>query len=212
MRKIRIGSRKSQLARIQTNEITSKFEVIEFEMIWLDTAGDLDRKTPIDLVEGSDFFADTIEKALIENTIDLAIHSAKDLPEKPAKGLEIALITESIDERDSLVSKGGKKLSELALGATVGTSSKRRKAQILKHRPDLMVSDLRGNIDDRLLMLDQGKYDAIIVAAAALKRLGQENRIAEYLPFETAKGQGSLALEIRSSDKELKEWLSKKFI
>ena len=149
---------------------------------------------------------------MIKKQIDLAIHSAKDLPEKLDQKLSIAAVTRSIDTDDVLVSRNDLKLAELPKGAKVGTSSQRRKAQLLSKRPDLQIIDLRGNVDERVKRLDQGEFEAIVVAAAGLIRLGLAERISERLMFKTAPGQGSLALEIRREDQELAQWLKAKFI
>lgn len=212
LRKICIGTRGSRLALAQADEVVRSIGAGGVEVLIFDTAGDRDKDTPIDKVEGTDFFTDRIENALLKGEIDLAVHSAKDLPDRIPDGLTVAAVTPSIDADDVLVAKNNLKLSELPKGTKVGTSSKRRKEQLLELRSDLIVQDLRGNIDERLRKLDRGEYDAIIVAAAGLIRLGLEKRITERLPFETAKRQGSLALEIRDNDKELKEWLRAKFI
>lgn len=212
MRKVRVGTRASRLALAQVEEITQHFGEVASEIKTFSTRGDLDKKTPIEKEEGTDFFTDEIEKALIKGEIDLAVHSAKDLPDKIPEELEIAIVTSSIDKDDVLVSRENLPLEALSAGARIGTSSKRRKEQIFTVRPDLEPLDLRGNIDERLEKLDKGEFDAIVVAAAALARLGLEKRITQRLPFETAKGQGSLALEIRKKDVELKRWLQAKFI
>jgi len=196
----------------QVREVVEKLGVKEIAIKIYNTSGDLDKVTPIEKVEGTDFFTDKIEQALLGHEIDLAVHSAKDLPETIPEGLAIAVITRSIDPSDILVSRGNFKLGELPQGARVGTSSGRRKKQLLQVRPDLEVADLRGNLDERLEKLDRGEYDAIVVAAAGLIRLGLAERITERLPFETAKGQGALALEIRKEDQELELWLKEKFI
>jgi len=212
LRKLCIGTRGSRLALAQVREVVEKLGVKEIAIKIYNTSGDLDKVTPIEKVEGTDFFTDKIEQALLGHEIDLAVHSAKDLPETIPEGLAIAVITRSIDPSDILVSRGNFKLGELPQGARVGTSSGRRKKQLLQVRPDLEVADLRGNLDERLEKLDRGEYDAIVVAAAGLIRLGLAERITERLPFETAKGQGALALEIRKEDQELELWLKEKFI
>lgn len=212
MRRIRIGTRASRLALEQVNEVVRRFGIGEHEIVVYDTSGDIDKDTPIAEVEGTDFFTDRIERALLKKEIDLAVHSAKDLPARIPEGLMIVATTESIDKDDVLVSKGNLKLSELPAGAKVGTSSRRRKESLLMLRSDLKLIDLRGNIEERMEKLNRGEYDAIVIAAAGLIRLGLEHRIAERLPFETAPGQGALALEIRKEDKELYAWLKARFI
>jgi len=212
LRRIRIGTRASRLALEQVNEVVRRFGIGEHEIVVYDTSGDIDKDTPIAEVEGTDFFTDRIERALLKKEIDLAVHSAKDLPARIPEGLMIVATTESIDKDDVLVSKGNLKLSELPAGAKVGTSSRRRKESLLMLRSDLKLIDLRGNIEERMEKLNRGEYDAIVIAAAGLIRLGLEHRIAERLPFETAPGQGALALEIRKEDKELYAWLKARFI
>lgn len=212
MRRIRIGTRASRLALEQVNEVVRRFGIGEHEIVVYDTSGDIDKDTPIAEVEGTDFFTDRIERALLKKEIDLAVHSAKDLPDRIPEGLMIVATTESIDKDDVLVSKGNLKLSELPAGAKVGTSSRRRKESLLMLRSDLKLIDLRGNIEERMEKLNRGEYDAIVIAAAGLIRLGLEHRIAERLPFEAAPGQGALALEIRKEDKELCVWIKERFI
>jgi hydroxymethylbilane synthase len=212
LRALRIGSRGSRLARAQVKEIVDLLGIEDYELVVLDTAGDRDKATPISDVEGTDFFTDIIEKALSSGDIDVAVHSAKDLPKKLPDDLFIAAKTETIDKDDVLISKRNVMLNDLPTGAVIGTSSERRKNAIKELRPDLKLSDLRGNIEERLEKLDRGEYDAIVVAAAALIRLGLKGRIGQRLPIETAEGQGSLAVEIRKDDLELKEWLEEKSI
>jgi len=209
---IKIGARPSRLAVAQVKEITDQLGGLESRLKLFATSGDCDMLTPIDRAEGSDFFTDLIEQALLKREIDLAVHSAKDLPDKLPDGLVIAVTTKSIETRDVLVSKGNLKLNEVPAGSRVGTSSRRRKEQLRELRPDIEPLDLRGNIDERLAKLDQDDFEAIILAGAALMRLDLKQRISEWLNFETADGQGSLALEVRANDQELIKWLREKFI
>jgi hydroxymethylbilane synthase len=194
----KLGTRKSRLAVKQVEEFTKYFPSEKFEIVYFETAGDIDKTTPISGVEGSDFFTDTIDRALLDGEIDLAVHSAKDLPDKLPNGIKVAFVTESIDPNDVLVSKNNLKLNELPKGAKVGTSSQRRKEQLINIRNDLQVLDIRGNIDERLEKLDKGEYDAIILAGAGLKRLGLENRVTEVLTFSPHPMQGRLAVTTRS--------------
>ena len=146
-----------------------------------------------------------------EKEIDLAVHSLKDMPTQLPEGLTLAAITERVDAGDALVSNRYDSLQSLPQGAKVGTSSLRRRAQLLQHRPDLQIRDLRGNLDTRLRKLDEGEFDAIVLASAGLKRLGWAERIKEILPQEIclpAVGQGALAIEARSDDLEVLELLS----
>lgn len=196
----RIGTRKSRLACMQVEEFLTYFPDEKFEIVYFDTEGDTDKTTPISDVEGTGFFTGTIDNALQKGVIDIAVHSAKDLPPILPNGIEVMLMTESIDPSDVLVSKNNLRLFGLPAGARIGASSARRKAQIAACRPDLDISDIRGNIDERIEKLDRGEYDAIVVAGAAMKRLGLENRITEVLPFEADPLQGRLAVTARSSD------------
>ncbi|MCM8819519.1 MAG: hydroxymethylbilane synthase, partial [Candidatus Omnitrophica bacterium] len=200
----RIGTRRSPLALRQVEEILEGlrefYPDFKARIIGIDTYGDKDRVTPISQVEGTDFFTKEIEEALLRNEIDLAVHSAKDLPDKIPDGLIIVAITKSIDPYDALVVKEGctyKSLSELPNGAKIGTSSQRRKEQLRKYRNDFVIVDIRGNIEERIYKLDTSvDLDAIVIAAAGLLRLGLEHRITERIPFDILKPhplQGSLA-------------------
>ncbi len=200
----RIGTRKSPLAIKQAGEAIEElkrvYPGIEVDIVPIDTYGDKDRATPISEIEGTDFFTKEIDDALLRGDIDFAVHSAKDLPDKLVDGLEIALRTPSIDPYDCLVSKLGLKLAGLPLGARIGTSSLRRKAQLKRYRDDFQIVDIRGNIEERLRKLEDSDLDAIVIAAAGLIRLGLEHRITERLPFEILKPhplQGSLALVVK---------------
>lgn len=189
----RIGSRRSRLAVRQVEEFKRYFPDERFEVVYFDTSGDMDKVTSISMMEGSDFFTDALDKALLNGEIDMAIHSAKDLPDKIPDGITVVFITESIYPYDVLVGR-------LFPGAVVGTSSQRRKEQLRKYMNDLRISDIRGNIDERLEKLDNGEYDGIVAAGAGLIRLGLENRIAEVLPFVPHPMQGRLAVTVRSDD------------
>jgi hydroxymethylbilane synthase len=169
----------------------------------IDTVGDRDKKTPISEMEGTDFFTRDIDVALLEKKIDCAVHSAKDLPEEVPAGLEIAVMTSSFEPAEALVSKDGLRLSELPSGARTGVSSQRRKEQIKRLRPDLQTADIRGTIEERLKQLEEGKYDAVIIAAVALLRLGFENHMTEKLDtsiFPPHPLQGRLAVLVRKGD------------
>lgn len=222
----RVGTRRSPLAIRQVEEVMAALRTFHpdarFEIVKIDTYGDKDRITPISDIEGSDFFTREIDIALLQGKVDFAVHSAKDLPDDPPKGLVVAAITKSIDPYDALVSKNNLRLDELASGARIGASSARRKTQLKAYRADLQVVDIRGNIEERLRLLDGNpvpgtRYpvpglDAVIIAACALIRLGLEHRITERIPFEVLKPhplQGSLAIEARREDSGLIEILSK---
>ena len=194
---IRIGTRGSQLALWQAHWIEGRLnalgEACRIEII--KTTGDAITGVPLAKIGGKGLFTKEIEEALLAGAIDVAVHSLKDMPTALPSGLMLAAIPEREDVRDAMV---GKRLDELAAGAKVGTSSLRRAAQLRALRPDLRVETLRGNLDTRLRKLDDGQYDAIVLAAAGLRRLGWEDRISERVPIETicpAPGQGALAIE-----------------
>ena len=211
-REIRIGARPSPLALKQVDEIIQIFGLKNFEIKTFNTSGDRDKKIPISEIEGSDFFTDAIDRALLKNEIDCAVHSAKDLPDILLNGFKIAVITEPLDQLDALVSKNNLKLNELPLNAKIGASSYRRKEQLKKFRPDFQIIDIRGNVDDRLNKFESNGLDGLIVATCALIRLGFENRIAERLPIEIFKPhplQGSLAVVIREDDYETEKLFRK---
>jgi len=209
MRVIVVGTRGSALALAQTRFVVERLKEswpeAEFKVKTIRTRGD----------GGADpreqaIFVKELQEALLVREIDIAVHSLKDLPTEEPKGLKIAAIPRRQDPRDAFLGKAFKRLEDLPKGAVVGTSSIRRKAQILAHRPDLVVKDLRGNVDTRLAALGGGEYDAIILAAAGLIRLDLRNRIDQFLEPEVmlpAPGQGALALEVRQGD-DLAEELS----
>jgi hydroxymethylbilane synthase len=148
-------------------------------------------------------FTKEIQEAMLNNEVDVAVHSLKDLPTDQHKDLLLAAISERADPHDALISRAGLKFSELPKGARVGTSSTRRKSQLLNLRPDLVIEDLRGNVDTRLRKLDEGQYDAIILAVAGLTRLGLQDRISQILSADIivpAVGQGALGIEVRKVD------------
>jgi hydroxymethylbilane synthase len=196
-----IGSRGSQLALWQANWVRRKLEALgetcRIEIV--KTTGDRIADVPLAKVGTKGLFTKEIEEALLDGRIDLAVHSLKDLPTELPTGLTISAIPEREDARDALV---GGTLAGLAHGARVGTSSLRRVAQLRAKRADLAVESVRGNLDTRLRKLGEGQYDALAMAAAGLKRLGWENRIAEYLSPDVmcpAVGQGALAVETREA-------------
>jgi hydroxymethylbilane synthase len=194
-----IASRGSQLALWQARHVQalveSAGERCRIEIV--KTTGDKIADVPLAMVGTKGLFTKEIEEALLDGRADLAVHSLKDLPTQLPEGLTLAAVPEREDARDAVV---GVRLSELKPGAKVGTSSLRRAAQLAAIRGDLIVEPIRGNLDTRLRKLDEGQYDAIVLAAAGLRRLGWESRIAEFLPVETmcpAVGQGALAIETR---------------
>ncbi len=199
-----IGSRGSQLALWQANWVKGRLEELGYEcrIEIIRTTGDKIQDVPLAKVGTKGLFTKEIEEALLAGTIDLAVHSLKDLPTVLPEGLTLAAIPEREDVRDALV---GARLADLAPGARVGTSSLRRAAQLRAMRPDLKVETIRGNVDTRLRKLDEGQYDAILLAAAGLRRLGWAARIAELLEAHAmcpAVGQGALAIETRDDGGE----------
>ena len=196
-----IASRGSQLALWQAHWVQDRLAAMgrEARIEIIKTTGDKITDVPLARVGTKGLFTKEIEEALLDGRADLAVHSLKDLPTELPEGLTLAAVPEREDPRDAIV---GLRLSELPDGAKVGTSSLRRAAQLRHLRPDLVVESVRGNVDTRLRKLDEGRYDAILLAAAGLKRLGWAERIAEILPPElmcSAVGQGALAIETRAS-------------
>lgn len=217
MRKIVIGSRRSKLALTQTNWVINQLKSFglpfEFEIKEIVTKGDRILDVTLSKVGGKGLFVKEIEQAMIDGDIDMAVHSMKDMPGILPDGLTIGCIPKREDHRDVLISKDHKKLSELPAGAVIGTSSLRRSAQLLIERPDIEIKWIRGNIDTRLDKLKTEDYDAIILAAAGLSRMGwSKDVVTEFLEPESclpAVGQGALAIECRENDKELLNLLEK---
>lgn len=208
-----VGTRGSALALTQTTAVCAAVRGLRpgtrVRLERITTKGDVLTDVPLSVLGGRGVFVDAIEEALREERIDLAVHSAKDLPSTIAPDLAIAAFLERADPRDVLISRAGT-LAELPRGARVGTSSQRRACQLRAARPDVETVDLRGNVDTRLRKLDAGDYDAIVLAAAGLQRLGLTDRVTEWLPFELmlpAPGQGALAIEVRASDAALRSLL-----
>jgi hydroxymethylbilane synthase len=202
---LRIGSRGSQLALWQANHIAARLRERghEVELEIIRTTGDKITDVALAKVGTKGMFTKEIEEALAEGRIDLAVHSLKDLPTELAPEFEIAAITERENPRDVLLSLKYSDLDNLPRGAKVGTSSLRRQAQLKVKRPDLEIFPLRGNVDTRVRKLDDGEYDAIVLAAAGLNRLGKTQLVKQVLPAEVmcpAAGQGALAIEIRRGD------------
>lgn len=217
MRKIIVGSRRSKLALTQTNWFIDQLKQagvpFEFEVKEIVTKGDRILDVQLSKVGGKGLFVKEIEQALFDKEIDFAVHSMKDMPAVLPEGLVIGCIPKREDPRDAFISKGHVKFADLPQGATVGTSSLRRSAQLLKARPDLNIKWIRGNVDTRLNKLETEDYDAIILAAAGLKRLGwSSDVVTEYLSTDIcmpAVAQGSLGIECRGDDAELLAELAK---
>ncbi|MEK3798051.1 hydroxymethylbilane synthase [Peribacillus sp. FSL H8-0477] len=217
MRKIIVGSRRSKLAITQTNWVIDQLKKLgvpyEFEVKEIVTKGDQIQNVTLSKVGGKGLFVKEIEQAMLDKDIDMAVHSMKDMPAVLPEGLTIGCIPPREDPRDALISKGNLTFSELKPGAIVGTSSLRRSAQLLAVRPDLEIKWIRGNIDTRLDKLKNEEYDAIILAAAGLSRMGWDpNIVAEFLEPELclpAVGQGALSIECRTDDQDLLNELKK---
>ena len=217
MRNLVVGSRRSKLALTQTkwviNELKQLGAPFTFEVKEIVTKGDRVLDVTLSKVGGKGLFVKEIEHELLAGGIDMAVHSMKDMPAVLPEGLVIGAVPRREDARDVLVSKGNRMLSDLPPGSVIGTSSLRRSAQLLAYRPDLTIKWIRGNIDTRLAKLESEEYDAIVLAAAGLARMGWgDDVISDYLPFDVcvpAVGQGALAVECREDDDELRQWLSR---
>ena len=213
--KIIIGSRGSQLALWQANWVKSQLENLhgnaDISIRVITTSGDKIKDVPLSKIGGKGLFVKEIEEALLAKEIDLAVHSMKDVPIEIPSQLEISIITKRENPLDALISKNGKKLADLPQGATIGTSSLRRSSQLLNHRNDFKIHPLRGNVDTRLKKVEEGKYDAILLASAGLNRLGWSNRITEEISHEIiipAMGQGALGKETRLGDTKTYNFIS----
>ncbi len=209
-RHIKIGTRGSQLALWQANWVKSALESrnpgISVDLLVIKTKGDKILDVPLAKIGGKGLFVKEIEEALLDGRIDLAVHSMKDMPAEIPDGLCICAIPERENPKDVLISRNGLKFHELPEGSTVGTGSLRRAAQLRYKRPDLLISPLRGNLDTRLRKLETGDMDAVILAAAGLRRLQFEHKITEYLDPEImlpAAGQGALCIETRENDSDI---------
>jgi hydroxymethylbilane synthase len=201
---IRIGTRSSKLALWQAEWVAGQLRAAGFEsqLVLLRTLGDV-TSGPIETVGGQGVFTKEIQRAVLDHQADVAVHSLKDLPTEAVSGLCLAAVPPREANQDVLLARAAASLDELPQQARVGTGSARRKAQLLAYRPDLHVADLRGNVETRLRKLDDGEYDAIVLAEAGLRRLGLAARITQRLPPEMllpAVGQGALGLETRDGD------------
>ncbi|PHR65200.1 hydroxymethylbilane synthase [Pseudidiomarina marina] len=212
---LRIATRKSLLAMWQAEHIKARLEQLHpdltVELLPMSTRGDVILDTPLAKIGGKGLFVKELEVAMLEGQADLAVHSMKDLPVEFPEGLELFGICEREDPRDAFVSNNYAQLDDLPEGAIVGTCSLRRKCQILANFPHLVVHDLRGNVQTRLRKLDEGQFDAIILAASGLIRLELTDRIKQRIPAELslpANGQGVLGIECRSDDDATKALLA----
>ena len=212
---LRIGTRGSLLALTQSEwvnaEIQRHWPDCQVELRVIKTTGDKILDVPLAKVGGKGLFVKELEDALLEGSADIAVHSMKDVPAILPQGLEIGAVPKREDARDVLIIREGTSLAGLPPGAKVGTSSLRRATQIMSLRPDLEIHNLRGNLDTRLRKLQEGRYDAVILAAAGIHRMGWHERITVYLnptEFLPAIGQGALGIEIRSDDDEIRNLLA----
>ena len=212
---LRIATRKSALALWQAEFVKAELERfhpdLTVELVPMSTQGDIILDTPLAKIGGKGLFVKELEQAMLDGRADIAVHSMKDVPVEFPEGLELNTICEREDPRDAFVSNKYKSLDELPQGAVVGTSSLRRQCQVRALRPDLDIRDLRGNVNTRLAKLDNGDYDAIILAAAGLLRLEMPERIADFIEPETslpANGQGAVGIECRSNDERVKALLA----
>lgn len=211
---LKIGTRQSLLALWQSNYIAAclrkQYPECEVVLKKIVTKGDRILDVPLAQIGGKGLFTKEIEEELLSGEVDLAVHSLKDMPTVLPEGLCLTVITARANVGDAFVSNKYDSFAELPLGAVVGTSSLRRKAQLLAARPDLTIRDLRGNVDTRLRKLDEGLYDAVILAAAGLERLGHGDRIKDIIPSDVclpAVGQGALAIECRTDNAEVRAML-----
>ena len=215
MKPLRIGSRGSILARWQAEFVRKQlFQLsgVEAEIIIIKTSGDKMQQQPLTQIGGKGIFIKELEEALLAESIDLAVHSVKDIPTETPGRLHFPAVCRRDDVRDCLVSHTGTLLANLKQGARVGTGSLRRQAQLRHYRPDLDFRELRGNVDTRLRKVESGEYDAIVLSKAGLDRLGWGQKITEPLSTEIslpAVGQGAIAIESRVKDRDADEILSK---
>ena len=211
IKKIRVASRQSPLAKVQVDEVHSLLQEVNIDMDFQKTTyvtgGDKDKKIPLTANNPDDFFTDTLDEALLNHDVDVAVHSAKDLPQSLREGLCIFALTASVDETDAFV--GGLHFDELANGARVGTSSVVRQEFVKKMKPEIELIDIRGTIEERIQFIEEGICCGIIVATAALKRLGLQKHIKDIMPWESTPLQGQLAIVGRRDDHTLKTLFSK---
>lgn len=218
-RTIVVGTRQSQLALTQTNQVISDLKLLcqkhglafDFEIKKIITKGDRILDVTLSKVGGKGLFVKEIEQAMLDSEIDFAVHSMKDMPSMLPKGLTTGAVPRREDPRDVLISATGLSLDELPEGAVVGTSSLRRSSQLLSYRPDLNIQSIRGNIDSRIRKLETEGFDAIVLASAGLNRMGWGHKASSYLPVELclpAVGQGALGIECREDDVEVRQLLA----
>lgn len=202
---LRLGTRGSPLARWQANWVAEQLQLRghAVELVEITTSGDQQQTGPLSDIGGEGLFTKQLQRALLAGDIDLAVHSLKDLPTTPVAGLRIGAVPQRASTADVLVARSAESFNALPAGARIGTGSLRRAAQLLHARPDLVIDGIRGNVDTRLGKLDAGEFDAIVLAAAGLERLGLDDRITEVFSTDVmlpAVGQGALAIECRGDD------------
>lgn len=205
--RLRFATRPSKLARWQTNHVIQLLQSAWDELVCtevvISTQGDCVIDKPLPEIGGKGLFTHELEQALLRKKVDAAVHSLKDLPTEDVPGLVVGVIPRRADARDVLICPAGLAIDDLPQGAVVGTSSTRRRAQLLAYRPDLRVNSIRGNVDTRLRKVREGQYDAIVLASAGVTRLGMQEYITEYFPIDImlpAPGQGALAVQCRADD------------
>lgn len=206
---LRLGTRASKLARWQADWAAERLRKLGYtvEIVFITTKGDMNQ-APLGQIGGQGVFTKRIQQALLDEEIDFAVHSLKDLPTEAVEGLTLAAVPTRASCGDALISNSGMTLEDLPEAARIGTGSKRRQTQLLHARPDLEVADIRGNVDTRLRKLDERQFDAIVLAEAGLDRLGLSDRITQILPRSLmlpAVGQGALGLEARADDQHTLE-------
>ncbi|UHA74371.1 hydroxymethylbilane synthase [Paenibacillus sp. 481] len=220
MRTIVVGTRQSALALTQTGQVIAQLEAIcereglpfRFEVRKIVTKGDRILDVTLSKVGGKGLFVKEIEQSLFDQESDIAVHSMKDMPWELPEGLVVGAIPQRVDPRDSLIMRTGESLADLPHGAKVGTSSLRRGCQLQAYRPDLQIEPLRGNIDTRLKKLETEGFDAIVLAAAGLQRMGWEDKITSYIDENIsvpAVGQGALGIQCRAEDEEVRALLER---
>lgn len=206
---LRVGSRASPLARAQTEWVAARL-ACPHALVWIKSEGDADRTTALTGFASTGVFTARLHAALGEERIDAAVHSLKDLPASDEEGIVLACVPGREDPRDALVARDGLTLERLPRGAHVGTGSPRRAAQLLRARPDLDMQPLRGNVGTRLAHVTSGRLDAVVLALAGLKRLGEEHRVTDVLDAQVclpAAAQGAIGITIRGSDAQAEEAL-----
>ena len=211
---LRIGTRHSELARWQAQHVAARLRQMdgapEVQVVFIKTEGDRITDVPLHSVDGKAFFTKEIEHALLEEKVDIAVHSLKDLATTLPAGLALGAVLEREDPHDVLLTRDGSNIDELPPGARLGTSSLRRRALLARLRPDLEFTELRGNVPTRIDKLQAGEYEAIVLAAAGVKRLGLEEKITQYLPLDRmlpAVSQGAVVAQVRSGDADTLRWI-----